>query len=145
MKFQKKERRYLFYVLILCVFLRILQSFLFLKEFNLSPYQMMISLVLFSLIPLYSYYQFDGRYPALMNVFFGLIYWKFLKRSVDNWNKKEFLITSLFFSLMILVHSLTAVIFGFVTFFWALSYSPNLRTAINFSKIILLSFLFSSF
>ena len=46
---------------------------------------------------------------------------------------------------MILVHSLTAVIFGFVTFFWALSYSPNLRTAINFSKIILLSFLFSSF
>src|SRR5438309_6289977 len=226
MKFKNKEKRYIFYVLVLCICLRILQSFpldnsnllggadfsfhffrvwyifengyarwnglwyagfpfeiyspmshflgsslaglvgfilsykffidlvfiltpiaffLFLREFNLSPFQIMVSLVLFSLVPLYAYYQFDGRYPALMNIFFGLIYWKFLKRTIDNWNKREFLITSLFFSIMILIHSLTAVIFGFVTIFWALSYSPNLRTVIKFSKIILLSSIFSSF
>ena len=80
-----------------------------------------------------------------MNVFFGLIYWKFLKRSIDRWDKKNFLITSLFFAIMILTSSLTAAIFIIVSAFWALSYSPNLQTIIKFFKIGFLSFLFSSF
>src|SRR5437867_1345881 len=81
-----------------------LAFFLFLRVFELSSNQIMVALIFFSLIPLYPYYLFDGRYPALMNIFFGLIYWKFLKRSIDSWNKRNFLITALSYSSMILVH-----------------------------------------
>ena len=72
----------LFYVLTPLVF------YFFLNEFKFSDEQKSISLVIFSIIPIYHYYFSNGRHPSLVALFFGIIFWIFLKRAIE---KKKYI------------------------------------------------------
>lgn len=113
--------------------------FFFLKEFKMRNEEMIIAILFFSLSPIYSYYLADGRYPSLLNITFGLLFWIFLKRSIDRKDKKNFIASSTFLSLGILTHHMTALCLIPIILLWAISYKFKLNVILNFSYIVILS------
>jgi hypothetical protein len=120
----------LFYVLTPLVF------YYFLNEFKFSEKQKSISLLVFSLIPIYHYYFSDGRHPSLVALFFGIIFWIFLKRAIEKKKYiKELLLCSTFLSLCLLSHHLVFVLLVPITFLWAIFYLFKIKTIVKFLEI----------
>jgi hypothetical protein len=116
--------------------------YLFLQEFNFSTEKKYLALIFFSTIMIYHYYFSDGRHAALISVFFGILFWKFLKRTIEKKNYiKDLILSAFFIAVCSLVHQLTAFLFIIITFFWSISYSFKLKTLIKYFKIGILFFL----
>jgi hypothetical protein len=112
--------------------------FIFLREFNLKKEEIIIALVFFSFVPIYAYYLADGRYPSLINLVFDLLFWTFLKKTIDNGKIKNIILASIFLGLGILTHHLTTLVLLPITFFWVISYDFHWKT---FYKFFLISFI----
>jgi len=127
----------IFFVLIPLAF------YLFLKEFKLSKENVALSLIMFTLFPVFFYFFYDGRHPTLVSYFFSILYWKFLKKSVDK-NKSVFLLlSSIFLLLSFLAHYLTAGYVIAISFIWLLFHYKNTTSFFKFSKIVILMLLLS--
>ena len=125
-----------------------LAFYLFIREFKLSKEKEIIALLTFSFIPIFAYFFVDGRYPTIINVFFTLLYWKFLKRSLDDQNlnrnqdrnlKNQKLkgrkltiynisIAALLLSLSLITHHTTTFLFIIASTAWAFIYKTNFET-----------------
>ena len=120
-----------------------LAFYLFLIEFKLSKESIALSVIIFSLFPVFYYFFFDGRHPTLISFFFTILYWKFLKKSIDT-NKPTFLfLSSIFLLLSLLVHYLTAGFIIGISFIWLLFHYKNATSFFKILKIITLTFLLS--
>jgi len=118
--------------------------YLFLKEFKLTNEKIIIALLVFSLIPIYSYYLFDGRHPTLISLVFALLYWKFLEKSVKTKNTKDVVLSSIFLALAGLTHHLIMFLVLGISFIWFIFYHFKLNALIKFIKSSLLGFLIAS-
>lgn len=78
-----------------------------------------IALLIFSLSPVYIYYLYDGRHPAMAALFFGLLFWKYIISYGKTRDAKSFAASSFMLALAILTHHLTAlfVIVGTLGYF----------------------------
>jgi hypothetical protein len=81
---------------------------LLLREWKLPPAVTATALLVFSFLPIYPYYLYDGRHPTLVALPFALLYLKFALRASTG--KKGWVPAGLFLSLAILAHLLTAVL-----------------------------------
>lgn len=112
--------------------------YFFLREFKLSREKELMALLTFSFIPIFSYFLADGRFPTLINVFFALLYWKFLKRSLDSKRFVDVGIASIFLSLSMITHHTTTLLFILISSAWALIYKMEFETV---KKLIYVSIL----
>ena len=108
--------------------LDVLAFYFFVREFKLSKEKEIVSTIIFSFIPIFGYFFVDGRFPTLINVFFALLYWKFLKRSLDNKKLTDITIAALFIGISLLTHHTTTFLFILVSSVWALIYKPSFGT-----------------
>lgn len=113
--------------------------YLFLKEFALKDEIILPAVAIFSLLPLYSYYFFDGRHASLISFFFALFYWKFLKRTIDSGKTKYMLVSSAFLFFSLMSHHLTGFVAIVVSAVWAFSCKPSMKSILRFSGILALS------
>jgi len=128
----------LFYVLTPIAF------YLLLKEFDFPNQQKVVALLVFSLMPVYHYYFADGRTPALVAVFFSLLFWKFLKRYIESRNQNDLLVfASVLLSLSMLSHHLIGAFTSVVTFVWAMVHLLKYETFVKLLKIGLLTLMIS--
>jgi len=119
--------------------------FYFLREFKISDENKIIALSFFTFMPIYSYFQTDGRWSSLINLFFGLVYWIFLKRSIDKNEKKYLIFAGITLSISILTNITTIFFLILITSFWAIIYKFNLKTIQKLTIIGILSLLLISF
>jgi len=113
-----------------------LAFYYFLNEFNFSENQKIVSLIIFSLTPTYHFYFSDGRHPSLIALFFGILFWIFLKKSIeDKRYTKNVVLSSVFLSLSLLSHHLIFVLIIPITFLWAILYSFKTKTIISLLEI----------
>jgi len=119
--------------------------FYFLREFKISDENKIIALSFFTFMPIYSYFQTDGRWSSLINLFFGLVYWIFLKRSIDKNEKKYLILAGITLSISILTHITTTFFLILITSFWAIIYKFNFKTIQKLTIIGILSLLLISF
>jgi len=118
--------------------------YLLLKEFKLTDKKIIIALLVFSLIPIYSYYLFDGRHPTLISIVFALLYWKFLERSVKTKSTKDIVLSSIFLALTGLTHHLIMFLILGISLIWFIFYHFSLSALIKLIKSSLLGFLIIS-
>lgn len=127
-----------FFILLPVVF------FLFLKEFGMKKENVLVATAIFSLLPIYSYYLYDGRHAALISFFFSLFYWKFLKKAVDGKGTKYVFASSTFLLFSLMTHHLTGFIAVIVSLAWLFSYKISFNSILLASKPLLIAmFLFS--
>ena len=105
-----------------------LSFYFFMKEFELSKEKQIVALLTFSFIPISAYFLADGRFPTLINVFFSLLYWKFLKRSLDSKRYQDAAIASIFLSLSLITHHTTTFLFILISSAWAIIYKTDIET-----------------
>lgn len=108
--------------------LDVLAFYFFVREFKLSKEKEIVSTIIFAFIPIFAYFFVDGRFPTLINVFFALLYWKFLKRSLDTGKFSDISIAALFISISLLTHHTTTFLFIAISSAWAIIYKPRLET-----------------
>lgn len=108
--------------------LDVLAFYFFVREFKLSKEKEIVSTIIFAFIPIFAYFFVDGRFPTLINVFFALLYWKFLKRSLDSRRFTDISIAALFISISLLTHHTTTFLFIAISSAWAIIYKPKLET-----------------
>lgn len=118
--------------------------YLFLKEFKLTNEKIIIALLVFSLISIYSYYLFDGRHPTLISIVFALLYWKFLEKSVKTKDTKDIVLSSIFLAVTGLTHHLIMFLVLGVSFIWFIFYHSKLNALIKFIKTSCIGFLIAS-
>jgi len=128
----------LFFVLSPLVF------FYFLKEFNLPTEKILIAILFFSLIPIYSYFQADGRWSSIINLVFCLIYWIFLKRAVDG-DKKYIILSGVALSFCVLTHLITTVFLILITLIWVFFYRMKFDVFYKLFVIFASAFILTSF
>ncbi len=110
-----------------------------LKEFGLDRRIIALAVFIFSLSPIFLYTLFDGRYPSLFSVFFVLLYWKFLKRSIDNKDGKWrtwALASGILLGIAIPMHLLVSGYAIIITFVWVIAYSFKPRTLLKFGSTL---------
>jgi len=119
--------------------------FYFLREFKLDNKKIIVAMIFFSFMPIYSYYFVDGRYPSMASVFFCLLYWIFLKRVVDN-NKptKNLILAGLLLNFSLLMSTTTTFMILPIVFVWLLLYKLSLDTLKKFAVIAIIGALLSS-
>lgn len=127
-----------FYVLAPIIF------YLFLTELKLSEREKIVSLVFFTLILIYPYYYSKGAYATIVNLCFLILYWKFLKRSIDTKKLKDIIISSIFLGFSILTHHLTTILIIPISLTWLIMYSPKKQSLFYFIKIWAIAILISS-
>ena len=120
--------------------------YLFLREFKLSREKEIIALLTFSFIPVTAYFLADGRFPTLINLFFALLYWKFLKRSLDSKKilNSSLLAAALFLGLSFLTHHTTTFLFIVISSAWALIYKTRIESVKKLSAIGVLTMLLTA-
>jgi len=116
----------------------------FLREFNLPKEKMLIAILFFSLIPVYSYFQADGRWTSIINLFFCLIYWIFLKRAVDG-DKKYIILSGIALSFCILTQLTTTVFLIPITLIWVFFYRMKFDVFYKLFIIFVLALILTSF
>lgn len=112
-----------------------------LKEFNLGKNATALAVFVFSLSPIFLYTLFDGRYPSLFSIFFALLYWKFLKMSIDSGKKIWILASGILLGIAIPMHLLIAAYTVIITFVWAIFYSFKPRTLLKFGSVLFVALL----
>jgi hypothetical protein len=129
----------LFYAATVIVF------FYFLREFKLDNKKIVVAMIFFSFMPIYSYYFVDGRYPSMASVFFCLLYWIFLKRAVDN-NKptKNLILAGLMLNFSLLMSTTATFMILPIVFVWLLLYKLNIDAVKKFAVIAIIGALLSS-
>lgn len=100
----------------------------FLQEFDLSREKKIIALIVFSFFPIFAYFLADGRFSSLVNIFFLLLYWKFLKRSLDDRKFSSICVAALLLSVSLVTHLTTTFLFGLLTTAWAFIYKTKYET-----------------
>ncbi|HLC39441.1 MAG TPA: 6-pyruvoyl-tetrahydropterin synthase-related protein [archaeon] len=105
-----------------------LAFYAFMREFKLTKEKELVALLTFSFIPIFAYFLADGRFPTLINVFFSILYWKFLKRSLDTGKFFNLAIASMLLTLSLLTHHTTTFLFVMISSAWALIYKTNFGT-----------------
>jgi len=100
----------------------------FLHEFKLSREKEIVALITFSFIPIFAYFLADGRFPTLINVFIALLYWKFLKRSLDSKKFYNISIAAVLLNLSLITHHTTTFLFILISSAWAFIYRTNFET-----------------
>jgi hypothetical protein len=118
--------------------------FYFINEFKLPDEKVIIAVIFFSLMPVYAYFQADGRWSSVINLFFCLIYWTFLKKTIDG-NKKYIILSSIVLSICILSQLTTTVFLVPITIFWAVIYRKKFDAIYNLLAIFSLAFVLTSF
>jgi uncharacterized membrane protein len=102
-----------------------LAFYLFLKEFKFTADIVIFSLLIFSFFPIYPYYFSKGSYATIINVFFILLFWKFLKRSINNQDYLSIILSTLFLFLSALTHHLTTFLTIMISGVWLVAYSSS--------------------
>jgi len=111
-----------------------------LKEFKIGEKERGISVLIFSLSPVYIYYLFDGRHPSIVGFFFGILFWKYMMSYINSGDKKNFWASAFYLLFSILSHHLTAfLIFASSVSYFALNKHNFLRAL----KIGMTSFIIS--
>jgi hypothetical protein len=118
--------------------------FYFLKEFRMSNEKIIIATIFFSLMPIYAYFQADGRWSSIINMFFILIYWIFLKRAIDG-DKKSILLSGITLGFCILTQLTTTVFLIPITLIWVFFYRMNIDIVYKLIPIFALAFILTSF
>jgi len=121
--------------------LDVLAFYFFVREFKLSKETEIISTTIFAFIPVFAYFFVDGRFTTLLNLFFALLYWKFLKRGLDRGGlvNASISISALFLSISFLTHHTTTLLFIVVSSAWALIYRPKFETVKKLFLICILT------
>jgi len=118
--------------------------FYFIKEFKLSDEKMIIAILFFSFMPVYSYFQSDGRWSSIINLFFCLIYWIFLKRGIDG-DRKYLVLSGIVLSICILSQLTTTAFLIPITLFWVLTYRRKIDVIYKLLSIFSLTLILTSF
>lgn len=118
--------------------------YIFLKEFGMKKENIVLAAAIFSLLPLYSYYFYDGRHASLISFFFSIFYWKFLKKALDDGRLKTMLMSSVFLFFSLMSHHLTGFIAVIASLAWMLPYKTSIRNIIIFLKTLAVSALLFS-
>ncbi len=92
--------------------------YLFVRDFEWSPRQKALSVLLFSFFPINIYYFWNGSYVTIINILFSLLVWRHFKLYAEKGRKKDLAFSALFLGISILVHNLTALINLALVFFW---------------------------
>jgi len=116
-----------------------LAFYLFLREFKLSREKEIVALIIFSFIPIFAYFLVDGRFTTIVNVFFALLYWKFLKRSLDTKGFYNISAAALLLGLSLLTHHTTTFLFIIISSAWALIYKTSFETIKKLVAIFILT------
>lgn len=131
------------YKLIIDIFfvLTPLAFYFFIKDFKLEKNAIVLALVIFSIFPIFFYYFSDGRHPTMVSLFFSILYWKFLKKSIDRKENKYTISAIVFLVLTALSHVLITGFIVIISLLWLVLYSFKKESIIQFLKIGFLSFL----
>lgn len=100
-----------------------------------------LALLIFSLSPIYIYYLYDGRHPAMAALFFGLLFWKYLISYEKTASAKDLIASSFMLALGILTHHLTSLFVIIAVFGY---YITNKKCLIVTAKTSAIAFLISS-